>query len=91
MFGTLQTCPANRGGSIDKAEGRTIYSQGIPVASGRKGGSGCPTTARGAVQSELWGCVMKKRLDKKTLQKEALFWASRKNALTREEVKSCLK
>lgn len=34
---------------------------------------------------------MKKRLDKKTLEKEALFWTRRKNALTREEVKSCLK
>jgi hypothetical protein len=34
---------------------------------------------------------MKKRLKKKTLEKEALFWTKRKNALTRDEVKACLK
>jgi hypothetical protein len=34
---------------------------------------------------------MKKRLGKKTLEKEALFWAKRKNALGRDEVKACRK
>jgi len=34
---------------------------------------------------------MKKRLDKKTLEKEALLWRGAKNALNREEVKVCRK
>jgi hypothetical protein len=34
---------------------------------------------------------MKKKLDKKTLEKEALFWTKRKNAPTRDEVKACKK
>ena len=34
---------------------------------------------------------MKKQLDRKTLEKEALFWAKRKNVLDRDEVKACRK
>jgi hypothetical protein len=34
---------------------------------------------------------MKKPLDRKVLKKEADFWASEKNALSREEVKVCRK
>jgi hypothetical protein len=34
---------------------------------------------------------MKKRLSKKTLEKEALFWRTTKNALDRDEVKGCRK
>jgi len=34
---------------------------------------------------------MKKRLNKKTLEREALLWKKRKNAQTRDEVKACLK
>ncbi len=34
---------------------------------------------------------MKKRLGKKTLKKEALFWATAKNALDRDQVKVCRK
>ena len=37
------------------------------------------------------GDAMKKRLDKKTLEKEALFWSKRKNVLDRDEVKACRK
>jgi hypothetical protein len=37
------------------------------------------------------GEAMKKRLDKKTLEKEALFWSKRKNVLDRDEVKGCRK
>lgn len=34
---------------------------------------------------------MKKKLDKKTLEREALFWTKRKNAFVRDEVKTCKK
>ena len=37
------------------------------------------------------GEIMKKQLDPKTLEKEALFWKNRKNVLDRDEVKACRK
>jgi hypothetical protein len=37
------------------------------------------------------GETMKKRLDKKTLEREALLWKGAKNALTRDDVKVCRK
>jgi hypothetical protein len=43
------------------------------------------------VKPRFGGDVMKKRLNKKTLEREALLWKKRKNAQTRDEVKACLK
>jgi hypothetical protein len=34
---------------------------------------------------------MKKQLDRKTLEKEALFWEKAKNAMDRDEIRVCLK
>jgi hypothetical protein len=34
---------------------------------------------------------MKKRIGKKTLAKEAVFWGRMKNALSRSELRTCLK
>ncbi|PKN29181.1 MAG: hypothetical protein CVU64_09555 [Deltaproteobacteria bacterium HGW-Deltaproteobacteria-21] len=79
-----------RGATIENAKEKVTYRR-APNRLGSQVDVVFPSRYGRRVNQRFGGDVMKKRLNKKTLEREALLWKKRKNAQTRDEVKACLK